>query len=647
MNELNETVGGGAVTAHAPTGGHGGASIDEVEDHDVGLMDLVRIGAVAVAALVTIVFSNAPQPVLLAFGAIVLTIGAWPVLREAIENLLERRMTMELSMTIALVAALLTGEVFVALVIAAFVLGAELLEELAVARGRHAIRDLLEYLPRTALVRGSGTTAEVPLGELRVGDVVLVNPGGSIPIDGVVVGGTSHVDEATITGEPMPVGKEAGDTVYAGTVNQHGALEVRAERIGRDSTFGKIVEAVEHAERSRAPVQKIADRLAGYLVVFALSAAAVTLIVTRDTTATISVIIVAGACGVAAGTPLAILGAVGRAARQRSIIKGGRYVEALWAADTVVLDKTGTLTFGAPAVQQVVPANGASAESILETAAVAEARSEHPLGRAIVAHARTVGMTVGESETFASVPGRGVTAAVDGSEILAGSRLFLDERGIRLDALTAIEDVAASEVVVARDGLVLGSIVIADALRHEAVAAVAALRTMGIRTVLLTGDRAETAAAFAGQLGVDEFVGEMLPDQKAEHVRSLVAAGRRVVMIGDGVNDAPALAEASVGVAMGSGTDVTRESADVVLIGNDLSQFVDTLRLARRTRGVILQNFVGTIGVDLLGIGLAAFGLLGPLLAACIHVGSELAFILNSARLVPPPRRFARGQDRR
>ena len=646
MSEANETLGHRTVTASPPMTGHGSDDVDEVEDFRVELIDLARIGGVALAAVGALLFSSAPQPVLLAFGAVALGIGAWPVLREAVENLRERRMTMELSMTIALVAALVTGEVFVALVIAAFVLVAELLEELAVARGRHAIRDLLEYLPRTALVRGSSGTVDVPLEELRVGDLVLVNPGGSIPIDGVVVAGSSYVDEATITGEPMPAGKGTGDVVYAGTINQHGALEVRAERIGRDSTFGKIVEAVEHAERSRAPVQKIADRLAGYLVVFALGSAALTFLLTRDTTATISVIIVAGACGVAAGTPLAILGAVGRAARQRSIIKGGRYVEALWAADTVVLDKTGTLTFGAPAVRRVVPANGASAASILETAAIAEARSEHPLGRAIVAHARSSGVSARESETFVSVPGRGVVAGLDGFEILAGSRSFLDERGIRLDTLAAVEDVAASEVVVARDGVALGSILIADALRDEAVAAVAALRRMGIRTVLLTGDRPESAATIAGQLGVDEFVGGMLPDQKADHVRSLVAAGRRVVMVGDGVNDAPALAEASVGVAMGSGTDVTRESADVVLIGNDLSQFVDTVRLARRTRGVILQNFVGTIGVDLVGIGLAAFGLLGPLLAAVIHVGSELAFILNSARLVPAPRRFGRNQGR-
>jgi heavy metal translocating P-type ATPase len=622
------------------------AEPEGLDEHGPGAMDLVRVAFVVGAAIVTLLLPDAPAPAMVAFGGCVLLIGAWPVLREAVVSLLDRRMTMELSMTIALVAALATGEVFVALVIAAFVLAAEILEELAVARGRHAIRDLLDYLPQTASVRRAAGVMDVPLTDLQPGDLVLVKPGGAIPVDGSVVDGHSYVDESTITGEPMPVGKSTGDGVFAGTINQHGSLEIHAERIGRDSTFGKIVEAVEHAERAKAPVQGIADRLAGYLVVFALGSAVVTFVVTRDATATISVIIVAGACGVAAGTPLAILGAIGRGARHGSIIKGGRYVEGLWAADTVVLDKTGTLTFGAPVVHDVVPVDGASAESILTTAASAEVRSEHPLGRAIIAHARSTDTTVREPDQFQSVPGRGVTASIDGVEILAGSRGFLAERGIALEAVPSVDGSVASEVVIARDGRVIGSIRIADALRDEAVAAVRDLRSLGIRTVLLSGDRTEAAASIAERLGVDEFVGGMLPDQKRDYVRRLVADGRQVVMIGDGVNDAPALVEASVGVAMGSGTDVTRESADVVLIGNDLSKFVETVRLARRTRGVIIQNFAGTIAVDLVGIALAAFGLLGPLLAALIHVGSELAFILNAARLVPLPARFTRGARR-
>jgi Cd2+/Zn2+-exporting ATPase/Cu+-exporting ATPase len=644
MTVRSEDVADDDVTTFAPTLGHAGPPEDATEEHRVELADLTRIVVVAVAAIGAWFFSTAPATALFVFGAVVLAIGAWPVLREAVENLLERRMTMELSMTIALLAALVTGEVFVALVIAAFVLAAELLEKMAVARGRHAIQDLLHYLPRTAIVRRDDATEEIPFERLRVGDLVLVNPGSSIAIDGTVIAGTSYVDEATITGEPMPVGKTAGDTVFAGTVNQLGALEVRAQRIGRDSTFGKIVEAVERAERSRAPVQKTADRLAGYLVALALGAAALTYLVTRDPSATISVVIVAGACGVAAGTPLAILGAIGRAARQGSIIKGGRHVETLWSIDTVVLDKTGTLTFGTPTVRAVVSANGASASMILETAAVAEVRSEHPLGRAIVEHARGVGVVVTEPEQFGSVPGRGVIAALGGTEIIAGTRSFLEEHQIDVGHLPPVEDIGASEVVVATGDRLLGSILIADALRHEAVAAVRQLREMGVRTVLLTGDRTATAAMIADQLGVDEFAGGMLPEEKRERVQSLVAEGRKVAMIGDGVNDAPALAEASVGVAMGSGTDVTRESAAVVLIGNDLSKFVETLRLSRRTRGVIVQNFVGTVGVDALGVALAAFGLLGPLLAAFIHVGSELTFILNAARLVPPPRRPSKGR---
>jgi Cd2+/Zn2+-exporting ATPase/Cu+-exporting ATPase len=644
MTVRSEDVADDDVTTFAPTLGHAGPPEDATEEHRVELADLTRILVVAVAAIGAWFFSTAPATALFVFGAVVLAIGAWPVLREAVENLLERRMTMELSMTIALLAALVTGEVFVALVIAAFVLAAELLEKMAVARGRHAIQDLLHYLPRTAIVRRDDATEEIPFERLWVGDLVLVNPGSSIAIDGTVISGTSYVDEATITGEPMPVGKTAGDTVFAGTVNQLGALEVRAQRIGRDSTFGKIVEAVERAERSRAPVQKTADRLAGYLVALALGAAALTYLVTRDPSGTISVVIVAGACGVAAGTPLAILGAIGRAARQGSIIKGGRHVETLWSIDTVVLDKTGTLTFGTPTVRAVVSANGASASMILETAAVAEVRSEHPLGRAIVEHARGVGVVVTEPEQFGSVPGRGVIAALGGTEIIAGTRSFLEEHQIDVGHLPPVEDIGASEVVVATGDRLLGSILIADALRHEAVAAVRQLREMGVRTVLLTGDRTATAAMIADQLGVDEFAGGMLPEEKRERVQSLVAEGRKVAMIGDGVNDAPALAEASVGVAMGSGTDVTRESADVVLIGNDLSKFVETLRLSRRTRGVIVQNFVGTVGVDALGVALAAFGLLGPLLAAFIHVGSELTFILNAARLVPPPRRPSKGR---
>jgi Cd2+/Zn2+-exporting ATPase/Cu+-exporting ATPase len=422
--------------------------------------------------------------------------------------------------------------------------------------------------------------------------------------------------------------------VYAGTINQSGALEVRTEKLGRNTSFGKIIEAVESAERSRAPIQRLADRLAGYLVYFALGAAALTFLITRDPRSTISVVIVAGACGIAAGTPLAVLGAIGRAARDGIIIKGGRYLEALAAVDTVVLDKTGTLTYGKPEVVALVPAPGIAARILLETAAIAERRSEHPLGVAILTRAHGDGIAVAEPEIFQYTPGRGIRAVFEGEAILVGNEAFLVECNIDLPSSCEKHD-DATMVLVAYAGRFLGAIGIADTLRPEARDAIAQLRAMSIRTVCLSGDARNVAEAVARTLGVDEVVADLLPDQKRQFVAALVDDRKIVAMVGDGVNDAPALTQATVGVAMGSGTDVARESADVVLLGNDLSRFVETVRIARRMRRIVVQNFVGTITVDSVGILLAAVGVLNPLLAAFIHVASELTFILNSTRMLP------------
>jgi P-type Cu+ transporter len=413
-------------------------------------------------------------------------------------------------------------------------------------------------------------------------------------------------------------------------------LDVRADKLGRDTTFGKIIEAVERAEKSRAPIQKTADRFAGYLVYFALGAAILTFFVTHNVRSTISVVIVAGACGIAAGTPLAILGAIGRAARQGSIIKGGLYLEALAAVDTVLLDKTGTLTFGTPQIREVVSADGFTERQILAAAAIAERKSEHPLAKAIIARAVELAIPVVEPDRFAYTPGKGVSADYRGEQIIVGSRTLLMERGIkRILPVNGHGIGGVSEAYVARGGQVLGTIRIADVLRPEAKSAVAAMREMGLKTVLLSGDAQEVTSLVGRDLGVDIAVGELLPEQKAKWVSDLRSKNCKVAMVGDGINDAPALVEANVGIAMGSGTDVARESADVILIGSDLSKLVETLRIARRCRGIIMQNFVGTLVVDSIGVGMAACGFLNPLLAAFIHVTSELAFILNSTRLLP------------
>lgn len=604
--------------------------------HAFEWVDLVRIAFVAFAAAAVWFRIWEPFPRISVIGILAALIGGYPIFREAIENIIERKMTMELSMTIALMAALVIGEFFTALVITAFVLGAEVLEGLTVGRGRRAIQDLLDFLPRTISVRRDGQVIDIPAEQAEVGDLVVVKPGAHIPVDGVVLDGRSFVDQAAITGEAMPIEKFAGDAVYAGTINQSGALEIGAQKLGRDTSFGRIVEAVEYAEKSRATIQKTADRLAGYLVYFAIGAAILTFLITHNIRSTISVIIVAGACGIAAGTPLAVLGAIGRAARYGSIIKGGLYLEALASIDTVVLDKTGTLTFGTPRIHEVVSSDGFAVQEIIAAASIAERRSEHPLAKAIMARATDLQLPALEPDRFTYTPGRGVRVTYQGEEILVGSRTFLMDRGLkRVLPVDGKENHGSTEVYVARGGQVLGSIRIADVLRPEAKKAVWAIRKMGLRTALLSGDTQVVTASVGRELGVDEAVGELLPEQKAEWVRKIRGNGRKVAMVGDGINDAPALVEANVGVAMGSGTDVARESADVILIGSDLGKFVETLQVARRCRTIIMQNFVGTLTVDAIGVGMAAFGFLNPLLAAFIHVISELAFILNSTRLLP------------
>jgi len=608
----------------------------EQHDHGVEWAELARIAFVAMAAAAVWFRLWEPFPHISVIGIAATVIGGYPIFKEAFENIVERKMTMELSMTIALLSALLIGEFFTALVITGFVLAAEVLEGLTVGRGRRAIQSLLDFLPRTVAVRRDGQVIEIPSDQVQVDETVIVKPGGHIPVDGIVLSGRSFVEQAAITGEAMPVEKAQGDAVYAGTMNQSGALEIGAQKLGRDTTFGRIVEAVERAEKSRAPIQKTADRLAGYLVYFALGAAILTFIITHNVRSTISVVIVAGACGIAAGTPLAILGAIGRAAHQGAIIKGGLYLEALAAVNTVLLDKTGTLTFGTPQIREVVSANGFGEQQIISAASIAERKSEHPLAKAVVARATELAIPLVDPDEFSYTPGRGVRVRYRGEEIVVGSLALLVEegmtRGLPADSHSAD---GASEVYVARAGQVLGTIRIADVLRPEAKNAIAAMRQMGLKTVLLSGDTQAATASVGRGLGVDEAVGGLLPEQKAKWVTELRSKGRNVAMVGDGINDAPALVEANVGIAMGSGTDVARESADVILIGSDLSKLVETLRVARRCRGIIMQNFVGTLLVDSVGVGMAAFGLLNPLLAAFIHVTSELAFILNSTRLLP------------
>jgi heavy metal translocating P-type ATPase len=572
----------------------------------------------------------------LAFAATL--IGGFPIFEEAWENLRKRRMTMELSMTLALIAALCIGQFLTALVIAFFVVFAELVEGYTVAGGRRAIQNLIDALPRQVRVRRAGQERELGTNEVTAGETIIIRPGERIPADGVVSKGHSFVDQSSITGESLPIEKVERSKVFAGTINKDGVLEVIVEKIGRDTTFGKIIEIVEQAEKSRAPVQRIADRLAAGLVYFAFGAAVLTLIVTRNITSTIAVIIVAGACGVAAGTPLAILAGIGSAARRGIITKGGLYLEQLSRIDTVVLDKTGTLTLGIPEVTTVRTLEQATENDVLQTAAIAEQHSEHPLGEAIVRRARERNLPLREYSQLRYSPGKGIVVEESGTRILVGTRALFEEHGVPVSA-NALSEVGGHDgagktvVFVGRDSRVLGTVTLADQLRAEAKKAVQDLKAQGYRTILLTGDSWDTAKVIGTDLGVHEAIGALLPEQKVEKIRELLRNGGKVAMVGDGVNDAPALAEATVGIAMGQGTDVALETADVTLMTSDLSRLVEVLAISKRCYRVIMFNFWGTIAVDTIGIVLAFSGVLVPIIAALVHVGSELGFILNSARL--------------
>ena len=651
------------------TGSSSGARTGERILERIEWVDIVRIVLVGLAALGAWIATATGTPgwAVGAVGAVALVVGCWPILVEAAGDLRERRMSMELSMLLAIVAAAVIGEWVTALAVTVFALCAEVLEDLSMDRGRDALTDLMSFLPQTARMveapeatestestesaesADSSRITEVPLDEVRPGQVIALSPGGRVPVDGVVRTGRADVDQSRITGEALPVQVGPGDRVPAGSITR-GALELEVERVGEESSYGRIVAAVRHAQSSRAPVQRLADKLAARIVYLALAAALVTFLVTRDVRATISVIIVAGACGVAAGTPLAVLAAIARAARCGAFVKDGTHLEQLSTVDTVVVDKTGTLTVGAPRVVSVSPTEAAAGEDeVLALAAAAEWNSEHPIGRAIYAEAAVRDLTVPVPGDVTYSPGAGVSAHIEGRRITVGrcqgrddqperGTSDCDDEAVALSTESNPEAPSATSVVEVRaDGQLLGTIALADRLRQGAATAVRDLSDMGLEVLMLTGDSAASARHVAGLLGLGEeqVRADLLPTGKEEVVDSLRSTGTCVAMVGDGVNDAPALGAADVGIAMGTGTDVAREAGDVVLVGSAPADLVETVRVARRARRIIMVNFVGTVVVDVVGMIAAGLGLLGPVAAALVHVISESAFILNSARLVP------------
>jgi heavy metal translocating P-type ATPase len=569
-----------------------------------------------------------------AIGLVATLVGGWPIWLEAWGAIRQRQINMEITMAMGVVAALVVGQFATAAVIVSFTLFSMYLEDLTKSRGKRALEALLRAAPDTATVMRGGRWIDGPAAGVRSGERVLVRSGAAIPVDGRVLGGTSSVNEAAITGEPFAREKRAGDLVFAGTTNGNGTLELEALRSGTDTTFARIVRLVREAGERRGATQRLADRIAQGIVYIVLCVALVTWFVTREPLTVVSVILVAGACGVAAGTPLAILATIARNARRGVILRGGETVEWLARIDTVVFDKTGTLTLGEPIVERVVTFGGRDQKEFIASVAALEQGSDHPIARAVVRAHPPAAVAAGVQY----VAGRGVAGEIAGARISVGNGAFLEERGVAVtpEARQLVEQANADGKLVvlgAIGGTLAGAVVLSDELRPEAVSSLERMRTAGLQLVMLTGDRETPALEIARRVGIGEVHARLLPEDKLKLVQRLKSSGRRVCFVGDGINDAPALAEAHVGAALRSGTEAALETADILLMNNDLSRLSDALFESRRAQGVILFNFAGTLTVDLAGIALAALGLLGPLAAALVHVGSELAFILNSARL--------------
>ena len=601
--------------------------------------DEIRLSLMGLAALFSYLgFWRSFSPIdFVAIGATL--VGGYPVFVETFHSLRHRSINMEVSMTVAIVASLLVGQFTAAVVVTFFVLLSEFIEAYAVDKGRATIVKLERSIPRRALVRRDGKEIETDVESIQPGETVIVRDGERIPVDGNLVKGSGFVNQSAITGEAVAVEKLVGSRVFAGSVDQSGVFEVRTEKVGNETVFGQIIRLVEEAEGRKAPIQRISDKLAAWLVEFTIVFAVITFVVTRNLISTISVIVVAGACGVAAGTPLAIVAVMGGLAKKGVIVKGGVYVQEMSKVDTVVIDKTGTLTLGDPEVTDVVGLDGCSKEQVLTYASAAERFSKHPLAHAIMAKAQALGVSSESGVSSDYMAGKGIVSWYDGEQVLVGNSVLMNEQHVPLSndvdaTITSKVSEGKTTVLVAHGGRICGVIGISDKVRDESREAVKELGRMGLSTIMLTGDNKVASKSVGEQVGIDEVHAELLPADKVSYIEQLSGSGRRIVMVGDGVNDAPALALANVGVGMGAGTDIAIEEADIVLMTNDLGRIPTIVKASKQAYGVIMQNFYGTLIVDGIGLGLAFEGLLNPLFAAGIHVVSELIFILNSARLI-------------
>jgi Cu+-exporting ATPase len=567
-------------------------------------------------------------------GWLIVLAGWYPILRNVIRATLRREVISHTLMSIGVIAALAVGEWTTAAIVVLFMRVGDYVEGFTAKRARRAVKDLTQLAPQTARIERNGVEQEVAIEQVEVGDTVVVRPGEQIPVDGIVIAGQATVNQATITGESLPVEVSTGSTVFAATIAQLGHLRIQVTRVGADTTFGRVIKLVEEAETNRADVQRLADRFSAYFLPVVAVIAALTFLLRRDPLATAAVLVVACSCSFALATPIAMLASIGASAKRGLLIKGGKYLELLAKADVVLLDKTGTLTLGQPQITDVVALNGKSEAEILTLAAAAERYSEHPLAAAVRDAGRIQGVAILNPENFVATPGLGIRAQVAGSTVAVGSHRLLPNP-VATPAVDALTQQGKSLLYVLENEIPIGVLAAADTIRPEVPEAIRALHQTGIRHIeLLTGDHERTAATLAQQIGIN-YQANLLPEDKVAIVKRYQAQGRTVVMVGDGVNDAPALAQADVGIAMGAaGTDIALEASHIALMRDDWRLVPEAFAIARRTLRVVKMNFAFTILYNSLGLLLAAFGILPPVLAAVAQSIPDLGILANSSRLL-------------